>query len=139
METTKQYMAFVAGETHYAIPMEYVGYIVPASGKFPRCRPLMMPVYVEYIMRMEQKLVPIVDLVRFKDDIGIKGQEHTYSFILVLSYHEEMVGVLTDNIFLISEKSEIEARIEPVTQRMSIKTDNENFVLLNVPEFYAEI
>ncbi len=95
--------------------------------------------YVKCIMRMEQKPVPIVDLDRFKDDIGINEQEHIYSLILVFSYEEKPVGVLADDIFVIPEQQEIKVGIEPVTQRMIIKIDSEDFVLFNVPELYAEI
>ena len=98
-----------------------------------------MPVYVKCIMRMEQKPVPIVDLDRFKDDIGINEQEHIYSLILVFSYEEKPVGVLADDIFVIPEQQEIKVGIEPVTQRIIIKIDSEDFVLFNVPELYAEI
>lgn len=139
MEATKQYMAFEAGETRYAVPMEYVGYIVAASEKYPQCMPPGMPVYVKCIMRMEQKPVPIVDLARLKDDIGINEQEHIYSLILVFSYEEKPVGVLADDIFVIPEQPEIKVGIESVTQRMIIKIDSEDFVLFNVPELYAEI
>lgn len=72
MEASNKYMVFDTGGMHYAIPMEYVGYIVTTSEKFPHCVPPRMPPYVKRIMHMEQKLVPIVDIVRFENGKDVK-------------------------------------------------------------------
>lgn len=139
MGATRQYMVFDAGGTHYAISIEYVGYIVTTSERFPRCIPPRMPSYVKRIMRMEQKLLPIVDLIRFEDDEDLKEQEHIYSLILVLDYQGESVGVLIDSISLLSEQEEIKTEVDSVTQRMVLNYDGKNFVLLNVLKLYEEI
>ena len=134
-----KYMVFDAGGIHYAIPMEYVGYIVTTSEKFPHCVPPRMPPYVRRIMRMEQKLVPIVDLLKFEKGKDLKEQEHIYSLILVLNYQGQSVGVLTDKISLLTEQTEVEPEEDIVTQRKVLNFGGENFVLLNVPKFYKEI
>ena len=139
MEASNKYMVFDTGGMRYAIPMEYVGYIVTTSEKFPNCVPPRMPPYVKRIMRMEQKLVPIVDLVRFEEDKDVKEQEHFYSLILVLDYQGQSVGVLTDKISLLTEQTEVELKEDIITHRKVLNFGGENFLLLNVPKFYEKI
>lgn len=139
MGTYDKYMVFDVGGIRYAIPMEYVGYIVTTSEKFPHCVPPRMPPYVKRIMRMEQKLVPIVDLLKFEKGKDLKEQEHIYSLILVLNYQGQSVGVLTDKISLLTEQTEVEPEEDIVTQRKVLNFGGENFILLNVPKFYKEI
>lgn len=139
MEASNRYMVFDAGGIRYAIPMEYVGYIVTTSEKFPHCVPPRMPPYVKRIMRMEQKLVPIVDLIKFEKGKELKEPEHFYSLILVLNYQEQSVGVLTDKISLLTEQAEVKLEEDIVAQRKVLNFGGENFVLLNVPKFYKEI
>lgn len=139
MGTYNKYMVFDAGGIRYAIPMEYVGYIVTTSEKFPHCVPPRMPPYVKRIMRMEQKLVPIVDLLKFEKGKNLKEQEHFYSLILVLNYQGQSVGVLTDKISLLTEQTEVDPGEDIVTRRKVLNFGGENFVLLNVPKFYEEI
>lgn len=139
MGASNKYMVFDTRGIRYAIPMEYVGYIVTTSEKFPHCVPPRMPPYVKRIMRMEQKLVPIVDLVGFEEDKDVKEQEHFYSLILVLDYQGQSVGVLTDGISLLTEQAEVKPEEDIVTQQKVLRFGGENFVLLNVPKFYKEI
>ena len=139
MEASNRYMVFDAGGIRYAIPMEYVGYIVTTSEKFPHCVPPRIPPYVKRIMRMEQKLVPIVDLARFEKGKDVKEQEHFYSLILVLHYQGQSVGVLTDKVSLLAEQTEVKIEEDIVTGRKVVSFGGENFVLLNVPRFYKEI
>lgn len=139
MGASNKYMVFDTRGIRYAIPMEYVGYIVTTSEKFPHCVPPRMPPYVKRIMRMEQKLVPIVDLVGFEEDKDVKEQEHFYSLILVLDYQGQSVGVLTDKVSLLAEQTEVKIEEDIVTGRKVVSFGGENFVLLNVPRFYKEI
>lgn len=139
MGASNKYMVFDAGGIRYAIPMEYVGYIVTTSEEFPHCVPPRMPSYVKRVMRMEQKLVPIVDLVRFEEDKDLREQEHFYSLILVLDYQGQSVGVLTDRISLLTEQAGAKPEEDIVTRRKVLNFGGENFVLLNVPKFYREI
>lgn len=138
METYNKYMVFDVGEICYAIPMEYVGYIVTTSEKFPHCIPPGMPPYVKRIMRMEQKLVPIVNLSKFEKGKALKEQEHFYSLILVLNYQGQSVGVLTDRISLLTEPAEVEFKEDVVTHRKILHFGGENYVLFNVPKFYTQ-
>lgn len=139
MEDVHKYMVFEVCGTLYAAPMEFVGYIVTTSEKFPHCMPPRIPPYVKRIMRMEQKLVPIVDLARFEKGKDVKEQEHFYSLILVLNYQGQSVGVLTDKVSLLAEQTEVKLEEDIVTQREVVSFGGENFVLLNVPKFYKEI
>lgn len=139
MGASNKYMVFDTRGIRYAIPIEYVGYIVTTSEKFPHCVPPRMPPYVKRIMRMEQKLVPIVDLVRFEEGKDVKEQEHFYSLILVLDYQGQSVGVLTDKISLLTEQTEVEYVEDIITHRKVLRIGGENFVLLNVPKFYKKI
>lgn len=139
MEASNKYMVFDTGGMRYAIPMEYVGYIVTTSEKFPHCVPPRMPPYVKRIMHMEQKLVPIVDIVRFENGKDVKEQEHFYSLILVLDYQGQSIGVLTDKISLLTEQTEVELKEDIITHRKVLNFDGENFLLLNVPKFYEKI
>ncbi|MEY8495041.1 chemotaxis protein CheW [Lachnospiraceae bacterium 29-91] len=139
MGTSNKYMVFDTGGIRYAIPMEYVGYIVTTSEKFPHCVPPRMPPYVKRIMRMEQKLVPIIDLGRFGKNKDVKEQEHFYSLILVLDYQGQSVGVLTDRVYLLPEQAEVKAEEDAVAQRKVLNFGGENYILLDVPKFYKEI
>ena len=139
METTDQYLAFDVGRTHYVTCMEYIGYIVAASEKFPRCTPPKMPAYVDHIMCIEQKLVPIIDLARFESGVEIKERSHIYTFIVVLSYQGRSVGILTDRVSLLSIQTGVKEELDPVTQRMILNFNGENFVMLSVPKFYDEM
>ena len=139
MGASNKYMVFDTRGIRYAIPMEYVGYIVTTSEKFPHCVPPRMPPYVKRIMRMEQKLVPIVDIVRLENGKDVKAQEHFYSLILVLDYQGQSIGVLTDRISLLTEQTEVELKEDIVTHRKVLNFGGENFVLLNVPKFYKKI
>ncbi len=139
MGTSNKYMVFDTGGIHYAIPMEYVGYIVTTSEKFPYCTPPRMPSYVKRIMCMEQKLVPIIDLARFEKGKDVKEQANFYSLILVLDYQGQSVGVLTDRVSLLSEQEEVKAEEDTVAQRKILNLGGKNFVLLNVPKFYKKI
>ncbi len=139
MEAAKQYLAFDVGRTHYAASIEYVGYIVAASQEFPHCMPPRMPSYVERVMRMEQKLVPIINLARFESDKALTDEVHIYSLVVVLAYQEKSVGILTDRVSILPVQEGVEEEIDSVTQRRILNFNGENFVLLNVPGFYEEI
>lgn len=139
MGTNGKYMVFDTGGVRYAISIEYVGYIVTTSEKFPHCVLPRMPPYVKHIMRMEQKLVPIVDLARFEKGKDVKEQEHFYSLILVLDYQGQSVGVLMDRISLLTEQTEVKLEEDAVSQRKVLSFGGESFVLLNVPKFYKEM
>lgn len=139
MEAAKQYLAFDVGRTHYATSIEYVGYIVAASQEFPHCMPPRMPAYVERVMRMEQKLVPIINLARFESEKELTDEAHIYSLVVVFAYQEKSVGILTDRVSILSVQEGGKEEMDSVTQRMVLNFNGKNFVLLNVPGFYEEI
>lgn len=139
MEAVKQYLEFDVGKTHYATSVEYVGYIVAASQEFPHCIPPKMPAYVERVMRVEQKLVPIINLARFERDKEIKEEPHIYSLIVVLACRGESVGILADRVSLLSAEAGVKEEVNPVTQRTVLNFNGKNFILLDVPRFYEEI
>lgn len=139
MEAANKYMVFEACGSLYAIPMEFVSYIVTTSEKFPHCIPPRIPPYVKRIMHMEQKLVPIVDLAIFEKGKDVKEQVHFYSLILVLDYQGQSVGVLTDKISLLTEQTEVKSEEDIVAQRKVLNFGGEHYVLLDVPKFYKEI
>ena len=139
METTDQYLAFDVGRTHYVTCMKYVGYVVAASEKFPHCMLPGMPAYVKHVMCMGQELVPIIDLARFENGVKIKEKTYTYTFIVILAYQGKLAGILTDRVSLLSVQAGMKEELNPITQRMILNFNGENFVMLSVPKFYEEM
>lgn len=139
METTNQYLALDVGRTHYVTYMRHVGYVVVASEKFPHCMLPGMPPYVKHVMCMGQELVLIIDLARFENGVEIKEKTYTYTFIVILAYQGKLAGILTDRVSLLSVQAGMKEELNPITQRMILNFNGENFVMLSVPKFYEEM
>lgn len=136
-----QYLLFDVGKTSYAVLMEYVGYIISASEQFQCCVLPGMRSYVNTVMNMEKKLVPIIELENFGEnrDLEVCRTRNQHLFILILNYCNVPIGLLTDKISLASRQGEVRTEADSVSRHIVVSISGRNFVLFNVPEFYKEI
>lgn len=132
-----QYMLLDIGELRYAVPMEYVGYIVPSEGEYHCCTLPQMPFYINRIMSVEKELVTVIDLENIeKKDIGHKDIR---PLILILNYQNKIIGLQADNITLMSEKSESKLIKDETNQCSLLHFGGKDFILLNVPCLFEKI
>ena len=82
------FIIFEVGQMRYAIPMEYIAFIVMSMEQFPTCIPPRMPAYMKCVMRMEQGLVPIVDLTLVPGYSTSNHREAPYPMILIVNYRD---------------------------------------------------
>lgn len=138
---TYYYLIFNVGKTLYAVSTEYVGYIISASEQFQCCALPGMPYYVNTVMDMGEKMVPIIDLNNFKEhkDLEVCETQIQRRLILILNYCNVPIGLLTDRISLSSEQREVRTETDPIGQNIVVKIGGKNFVLFNVPEFYHQL
>ncbi len=132
-----QYLLLDIGEQQYAVPMEYVGYIVPSKGEYPCCTLPQMPFYINRVMSMEKKLVTVIDLENIeKRDIGHK---EIRPLVLVLNYQNRIIGLQADRITLMPEKSEPKLTKDELNQCSLLHFSGKDFILLNVPHLLEKI
>lgn len=138
---TYYYLLFDVGKTLYAVSTEYVGYIISASEQFQCCALPRMPSYVNTVMDMGEKLVPIIDLNNFKEhkELEVCETQIQRRLILILNYCSVPIGLLTDRISLSSEQGEVRTETDPISQHIIVKVGGRNFVLFNVPKFYHQL
>ena len=139
MSDENNYLLFDTGELQYAVSMGYVGYIISASETFRRCTPPQMPSYVKYVMSIEQKLVPIVDLNRFEGMAEENIGEIKLPLIVILNYCNSAIGVLADKISLQLGKTVEKNQIDPISKHAAVTFDGNIFILLDVPELYKKM
>lgn len=134
---SNQYLLLDIGEQQYAVPMEYVGYVVPSEGEYRSCTPPQMPLYINRIMSMEKKLVTVIDLENIeKRDIGHK---EIRPLVLVLNYQNRIIGLQADRITLMPEKSEPKLTKDELNQCSLLHFSGKDFILLNVPHLLEKI
>lgn len=97
---TYYYLLFDVGKTLYAVSTKYVGYIISASEQFQCCTLPGMPSYVNTVMDMGEKMVPIIDLNNFKEhkELEVCETQIQRRLILILNYCNVPIGLLTDRI-----------------------------------------
>lgn len=133
----KQYLLFDVGRMRYAVPMEYVGYIIPASGEYPSCVPPRMPSYIKHIISIEKRQVAIIELENFaEDDVVYKGVR---PLVLILNCQNKIIGLQADNISILPEHLKSELIEDDIHNTVVLNCDGNDFILLDVPELFEKI
>lgn len=132
MENDYKYLPFEVDKVRYAVSMEYVAYIVSTSDPFPHCTPPKRNRYIDRIISIEKKLITVVELT------GLRKND-SRPFILILSYQDSMIGLLTDSIASPLECSELKLEKDSTVQHTFLTCDKEELVLFDVPEFYKKM
>ena len=131
------FIIFDVGEMRYAIPMEYIAFIVMSMEQFPSCIPPRMPAYMKCVMRMEQGLVPIVDLTLVPGYSTSNHRETPYPMILIVSYRDKQIGLLTDRVAI--QPAETEAVEGSFVQNCLVNSNGTNFVRFDIEKFYNQL
>lgn len=133
----KQYLLFDVGRMRYAVPMRYVGYIIPASEKYPSCVPPKMPSYIKRVISIERRHVAIIELENFtKDDIVYRAIR---PLLLILNYQNKVIGLQVDNISLLPKHLEPELTEDDICQTVILNCDGNDFMLLDVPKLFERL
>lgn len=133
----KQYLLFDVGRMRYAVPMEYVGYIIPALGEFPSCVPPRMPSYIKRIVSIEKRQVAIIELENFAEDgVAYKGVR---PLVLILNYQNKIIGLQADNISILPEHLKSELIEDDIHNTVVLNCDGNDFILLDVPGLFEKI
>jgi len=133
------FVIFDVGEMQYAIPIEYIAFIVMAMEQFPSCIPPRMPAYMKCVMQMEQGLVPIVDLTQVPGYSTSDSRTTPYPLVLIVSYRDKQIGLLTDRVTIQPAKAEVNAAEGTIVQHRFVSSDGTNFIQFDVEKFYNKL
>ena len=139
MENFYQYLPFEVDKVHYAVPMDYVAYIVSASDSYPYCIPPRRKVYIDCIMKIEQKLITVVDLSAFSKHMLSDKDRCQRPLILILGYQNSMLGVLTDYIGPPVGGSQLNFETDAMERHTFFNCGEEQSILFDVPQFYRKL
>ncbi|EOS38345.1 hypothetical protein C808_02546 [Lachnospiraceae bacterium M18-1] len=139
MESFYQYLPFEVDKVHYAVPMDYVAYIVSATDSYPYCIPPRRKVYIDCIMKIEQKLITVVELSAFSKHMLSDKESCQRPLILILGYQDSMLGVLADYIGPPVEFSKLNFEADVMGQHTFFNCGEEQSILFDVPQFYREL
>ena len=131
------FVIFDVGETQYAIPIEYIAFIVMAMEQFPSCIPPKMPAYIKCVMQMEQGLVPIVDLTLVPGYSTSNYRTVPYPLVLIVNYRDKQIGLLTDRVAI--QPAEAEATEETIVRHRFVNSKGANIVQFDVEKFYNQL
>ena len=131
------YIIFDVGEIQYAMPIEYTSSVFMATEQFPSCIPPRIPAYVQCVMRMEQGLVPIVDLTLVPGYSTSNHRETPYPMILIVSYRDKQIGLLTDRVAI--QPAETEAVEGSIVPHRLVNSNGTNFVRFDIEKFYNQL
>ena len=133
------FIIFDVGEMQYAIPIEYIAFIVMAMEQFPSCIPPKMPAYMKCVMRMEQGLVPIVDLTQVPGYSTSINRTAPYPLVLTVSYRNKLIGLLTDRVTIRPAEAEVNAAEGTIVQHRFVNSNGTNFIQFDVEKFYNQL
>ena len=133
------FVIFDVGEMQYAIPIEYIAFIVMAMEQFPSCIPPRMPAYMKCVMQMEQGLVPIVDLTQVPGYSTSDSRTTPYPLVLIVSYRDKQIGLLTDRVTIQPAKAEVNAAEGTIVRHRFVNSDGTNFIQFDVEKFYNKL
>lgn len=139
LENSCRFLLFKVDEMQYAVSMEYVAYIVSATGPFPSCRLPDQNSYVESVINIGQQLITIIELSVLKNSIPLYRSECQRPLILVLDYSNSLVGLMADYIDSPLENSELKIERDEFDHQNFLIYDKQNFILFDVPEFYKKL
>ncbi len=131
------FIIFDVGEMQYAIPIEYIAFVVMAMEQFPSCIPPRMPAYVKCVMRMGQELVPIVDLTQVPGYSTSNHRAASYPLVLIVSHRGRQIGLLTDRITIQSVEAEVVERT--IIQHRLVNSKGTHFVQFDIEKFYNQL
>lgn len=131
------FVIFDVGKMQYAIPIENAASIVMATEQFPSCIPPKMPAYVKCVMRMEQGLVPIVDLSLVQGYNASNHRAAPYPLVLIVSYRNKLIGLLTDRVAI--QPAEAEAAEGTIVRHRLVDSNGTNFVQFDVEKFFNQL
>ena len=133
----KQYLLFDVGKMRYAVPMMYVGYIIPASGEDPSCIPPKIPAYINRVISIEKRSVTIIELENLvKDNVVYEGIR---PLVLILNCQNKIIGLQTDNISLLPEHLKSELIENSIHNTAILSCDGSDFTLLDVPGLFRKL
>lgn len=133
------YIIFDVGEIQYAMPIEYTSSVFMATEQFPSCIPPRIPAYVQCVMRMEQGLVPIVDLTQVPGYCTSNHRTTPYPLVLTVSYRDKLIGLLTDRVTIQSAGVEVKETEETIVQHSLINFNGTNFIQFDIEKFYNQL
>ena len=133
------FMIFNVGEMQYAIPIEYIAFIVMAMEQFPSCIPPRMPAYMKCVMRMEQGLVPVVDLTQVPGYSTSNNRATPYPLVLIVSYRNKLIGLLTDRVTIRPAEAEVNAAEGTIVRHGLVNSNGTNFIQFDVEKFYNQL
>lgn len=139
MEKLCKCLPFEVDSVRYAVPTEYVGYIVSARDEFPCCIPPRRKPYVDRVVQIDRKLITIVELAALGKEDPCEPGQYRRSLILILTFQNRLIGLLTDRITSPVELSELQSDRDAAGQRTFLTDHAEQFILFDVPRFYREI
>lgn len=91
------------------------------------------------VMQMEQGLVPIVDLMRVPG-YSVSGNRTTpYPLVLIVSYRDKRIGLLTDRVKIQSAEAESEAAERTIVRHRLVNSNGMNFVQFDGEKFYNQL
>lgn len=133
------FIIFDVGKMQYAIPIEYIAFIVMAMEQFPSCIPPRMPAYMKCVMRMEQELVPIVDLTQVPGFSTSNHRTAPYPLVLIVSYRNKRIGLLTDRVAIRPAEAETNAAVGTIVRHRLVNSNGTNFIQFDVEKFYNQL
>lgn len=133
------FVIFDVGEMQYAIPIEYIAFIVMAMEQFPSCIPPRMPAYMKCVMQMEQGLVPIVDLTQVPGYSTSSHRTAPYPLVLIVSYRNKQIGLLTDRVAIRPAEAEVNAAVGTIVRHRLVNSNGTNFIQFDVEKFYNQL
>ncbi len=136
MSDDYKYLTIDVGNTKYAIPIEYAGYIVSTDRGFLQCTPPNMPPFVKNILIIEDVQALIIDLEVLS---GTEPTQKSHSLILLLDFDNSSIGILVYKINLPPQQSEVSIEANPAIDQKFVKIGNEKYLLFNVSELYDAI
>lgn len=98
MDDGYNYLPFEIDKTQYAVPLEYVAYIISAAEQYPWCTLPKQNRCVSRVMWVGEELVTIVELTDLWNTLTSNGTQSQRTMLLVLNYCNHLIGVLTDRI-----------------------------------------
>ena len=137
MDYPAQYLPFRIDDTWYAVPMEYVSYIIAASEGFLKCSLPKSPPYITRVMSIRERLIPVIewDLLHSAgtDPASIRQRP----LILILSRQNSLLGLLTDEIDPPQEFPSQDCG--PISSETILSHGADRYSLFDVPQFYLSV
>lgn len=133
------FLIFDVNEMQYAVPIEYVSFIVMATEQFLACIPPKMPAYVKCIMRMEQGLVPIIDLMQVPEYGTSSGRKKQYPLVLILCYQARQIGLLTDRVAIQPAELGQGAEKGTLSRHLFLSFGEKKILQFDVAKFFAQL